>query len=153
MSNPGGMTCGGCVYWTANPSNAGVGWCHCVAPLAALTSAPSFSTKVQWPQVGTNEWCGDFEPTGWTRPPILTRVATASSVLIKTGAGQILSIAINQTAGANLTVYDGIDATGAILAVINTNSIGYNFGPAPWPFNTGLFVNLSQNAGVTIISQ
>lgn len=153
MSNGSTVSCSACAFYIQNAANPGNGWCRASPPLAMPTSAPQYASKVQWPQVGSNEWCGDYAAVFPPPPSVLTRIATQSSVLIKTGPGLILSIAINQTAGANFTVYDGIDATGAIMAVINTNSIGYNFGPAPWPFHTGLFVNLSQNAGVTVISQ
>lgn len=151
MSN--GVTCAGCAFYLANQSSPGVGWCRAAPPIATLTSLPQYASRVQWPQVGAGEWCGDYATVFPPPPAVLTHLGAAAQQLIKTGPGQVLSISITHGAGATLIVYDGLDATGAVMANIDTNQVYYSFGPAPWPFKTGLFVVLNQAAGVTIVSQ
>jgi len=86
-------------------------------------------------------------------PQILTHIAAASSVLICTGQGWIADISVNTAAGfGSLTVYDGVDATGAVIAVIDASKNAPTVGFSPWRFNTGLFVVLSAKADITIVA-
>lgn len=68
-------------------------------------------------------------------------LAANASTLVKTGAGTLHTININKLgATANtMTVYDGIDNTGAVLAVIDTtaNAISRYYDVS---FATGLYV-------------
>jgi hypothetical protein len=88
-------------------------------------------------------------PTGAT----LTHLTAAGDVLIKTGAGWITGISVNTTGSGSLTVYDGVDATGNVMGVIDlTKQNPSSANASPWPFQTGLFVSQSGAADVTIVS-
>jgi len=138
-----------------------------------------------WPTVLDTDWCGDgvdmtsygsFSP-GATQAPAaavpvymapnpnpggtqthLTGSPAGSSTLIRTGAGWVTGITVNSiaTGSATMTCYDGIDATGTVIAVIDVSKS--NPSPqtaAPWGFNTGFFVVLSNGttgADITIVS-
>jgi hypothetical protein len=89
----------------------------------------------------------------WSAPPpsgVLTHLAAAGSRLIKTGAGALASLNVNTGAAGTLTVRDGLDATGAVLGVIDTTARG--FIPAPWSFSTGLYVTQAGAADLTLVS-
>src|SRR6516164_9749670 len=118
-----------------------------------------------WPTVLDTDWCGDgvdmtsygsFSPGGTQTP--LTGSAAGSSTLIRTGAGWVTGITVNSiaTGSATMTCYDGLDATGTVIAVIDVSKS--NPSPqtaAPWGFNTGFFVVLSNGttgADITIVS-
>ena len=79
----------------------------------------------------------------------------AGSTLIKTGSGWLSSININTpaTSSATLTVYDGVDASGSVLGILDiSKQAGTTGGFSPWPFQTGLFVVQSAVADITIIA-
>ena len=83
----------------------------------------------------------------------LRGVDAAGSLLIKTGKGYISTFSINTAATGSLTIYDGINATGTVIAVIDTSKNTANSAFSPWPIQTGLFVVLVGNADITIISR
>ncbi len=68
-------------------------------------------------------------------------ITTATSTLVKTGAGTLDLLNVNAlgTVASTTKVYDGIDATGVLLATINTlavlGTLGYGCA-----FTTGLFI-------------
>ncbi len=70
-----------------------------------------------------------------------SNISTNATTLIKTGAGFLNSITFNKKgASANvMTVYDGVDAGGVVLAIIDTtdkvSTLAYNI-----PFTTGLCI-------------
>jgi hypothetical protein len=74
------------------------------------------------------------------------------------GPGWITGVSVNSvaTGSATMTCYDGVDATGTVIAVIDVSK--GNPSPqtaAPWPFSTGFFVAMSNGSGgadVTIVS-
>ena len=139
----------------------------------------------KWPEVLDSDWCGEgvdnssygsFSP-GATQAPAaavpvymapnpnpggtqthLTGSAGGSSTLIRSGAGWITGITVNSvaTGTATMTCYDGVDATGVVIAVIDVSRS--NPSPqtaAPWGFQTGFFVVLSNGtagADITIVS-
>jgi hypothetical protein len=143
------------------------------------------SQRGAWPVVADDDWCGEgidntnfgsFRP-GATQAPAaavpvymapnpnpggtqthLTGTAAAQSLLIRSGAGWITGITVNSvaTGSATLTCYDGLDATGSVIAVIDISKS--NPSPqtaAPWGFSTGFFVvisNGSAGADITIVS-
>jgi hypothetical protein len=88
----------------------------------------------------------------------LVGTAAAQNMLIRSGPGWITGITVNSvaTGSASLTCYDGLDATGTVIAVIDISKS--NPSPqtaAPWGFNTGFFVvisNGSAGADITIVS-
>ena len=88
----------------------------------------------------------------------LTGSAGGSSTLIRSGAGWITGVSVNSvaTGSATMTCYDGLDATGAVIAVIDISK--GNPSPqsaAPWGFTVGFFVvvsNGSAGADITIVS-
>jgi len=94
----------------------------------------------------------------WIAPnpvrPVLTHIDAPGSTLIKRGAGWVAEISVN-TAGTSgsLTIYDGTDATGNVMAVMDIAKQGSSAtGSEFWPFHFGLFVVLSAVADITIIS-
>jgi hypothetical protein len=99
----------------------------------------------------------DYASPIWLAPPpagvTLTHINAAGSLLIKTGKGYISTISINTAATGSLTIYDGINATGAVIAVIDTSKNTANSALSPWPIQTGLFIVLVGNADITIISR
>jgi hypothetical protein len=150
-----------------------------------LAQGPPAQTGLGWPIVADNDWCGDgidatnyasFSPGStqasqaampvWIAPNpnpggTLTHIvgtAAAQSQLIRSGAGWITGVSVNSvaTGSATMTCYDGIDATGAVIAVIDISK--GNPSPqtaAPWSFSTGFFVVLSNGSGgadITIVS-
>jgi hypothetical protein len=136
--------------------------------------------------VHPDDWCGDgydktanapMQPTPgsqasgaalpvWIAPNpnpggTLTHIvgtAQAQSMLIRTGAGWITGVSVNSvaTGTATMTCYDGTDATGAVIGVIDISKS--NPSPqtaAPWGFQTGFFVVVSNGSGgadITIVS-
>lgn len=58
-----------------------------------------------------------FAPLG----PKFKHISTATTTLVRTGPGILQSVFVSTGgAGSTATVYDGVDATGAVIAVINT---------------------------------
>jgi hypothetical protein len=89
----------------------------------------------------------------WTAPPpsaAVSHLNAAGSTLIKTGAGALASINVNTSSAGALTIRDGVDATGAVLGIVDTTARG--FIPAPWSFSTGLYVTQAGTADVTMVS-
>jgi len=83
----------------------------------------------------------------------LRHIAAAGSALLKTGAGVLRSIDINTPAASNsaLTFYDGTDATGAVMAVIDCTKQTANVGTAGWPFKVGCFYALTGAPDITLV--
>src|SRR5215472_8303987 len=74
----------------------------------------------------------------------ITHLNANGSVLLAAGKGWLSTISINTSATGTLTIYDGIDATGAVLAVIDVSKNTTNVAVVqPWPFQTGCFVVLN----------
>ena len=86
----------------------------------------------------------------------LTHISAAGSYLVRTGKGWITGISVNTPATSNstLTVYDGVDATGSVMAVIDMSKGNPNAqSAAPWPFANGLFLVFAGTAAdITIVS-
>jgi|SRR5215467_3419620 len=84
----------------------------------------------------------------------LTHLTTAGSYLIASRPGFLSEVSINTTgASGSLVLYDGIDATGAVMAVIDISKGNPSSGNStPWPFKTGLFAVLSAAADITILT-
>jgi len=177
---PTSGSCSTCFYGRLNDT---VRVCRVNRP--TLAQGPPAQTGLGWPIVADNDWCGDgidatsygsFSPSSTQVPaaaiPVymapnpnpgatqthLTGSAGGSSTLIRSGAGWITGITVNSmaTGTATMTCYDGLDATGSVIAVIDVSRS--NPSPqtaAPWGFNTGFFVVFSSGTGgadVTIIS-
>lgn len=54
-------------------------------------------------------------------------IATNATTLVRTGPGILWSVAINSAGSGNtVTIYDGVDATGAVIAVYHTDAIYAN---------------------------
>jgi hypothetical protein len=83
----------------------------------------------------------------------LTHLSAAGTTLLKTGAGMIVSISINNPAasGSLLTVYDGTSAAGTVMAIADCTKQTANVGFAGWPFVTGCFLNLTGAPDITIV--
>ena len=182
LTPPTAGTCSTCFYGqtTSAIDGAPVRLCRLHNPSVA-PPAPG-----RWPSVLDNDWCGDgidktsyasFSPVVIQQAPTaaipvymapnpnpgatqthLTGSAGGSSTLIRSGAGWITGITVNSmaTGSATMTCYDGVDATGTVIAVIDVSRS--NPSPqtaAPWGFTTGFFVVFSSGTGgadVTIVS-
>jgi len=83
----------------------------------------------------------------------LLHLNAAGSTLVKDGPGGVMSINVNTASGgaSSLTLYDGVDATGAVLGVIDCTKQGSEGGMTAWPFQTGLFLTLTGSPDITII--
>ena len=82
-------------------------------------------------------------------PATLTHIGAPGDYLIKAGRGWLAGVSVNTaaTSGA-LTVYDGVDVNGAVMAVIDVTQGGPAAqGGEPWGFQTGLFLVLSGSDG------
>lgn len=84
-----------------------------------------------------------------------THLTTAASTLIKTGPGYLASVTINTlAASAVITVYDGIDNTGAVIAVITNPATLLIEGPQSAfygvGFVTGLYTVTTGTQDITI---
>jgi hypothetical protein len=147
-----------------------------------LAQGPPAQIGLGWPIVADNDWCGDgidattygaFSPGStqvsqaavpvWIAPNpnpggTLTHISAPGSYLVRSGAGWITGISVNSvaTGSATMTCYDGLDATGTVIAVIDVSK--GNPSPqtaAPWGFSTGFFMVLSAGAtgaDLTIVS-
>jgi len=133
-----------------------------------------------WPVVAPDNWCGEGYNTStssWHAPAAgptaiwvapnpnpgskLTHIvgtAAAQNILIMSGAGWITGVSVNAvaTGTATLTCYDGVDATGTVIAVIDiTRGNPSPQTAAPWGFSVGFFVVVSNGAtgaDITIVS-
>ena len=87
-------------------------------------------------------------------PATLTHFNTAGSYLILSGPGWITGVEVNTTAtSGTLTLYDGTDATGYVMAVIDVSKQAPSPGSGtPWPCKNGLFIVLSGNADITVVA-
>ena len=131
-----------------------------------MTSYGSFSPTTEPPVPPAESQAASAAEPVWIAPnpnaggtlTHLTGSAGGSSTLIRSGAGWITGISVNAvaTGSATMTCYDGIDATGTVIAVIDVSRS--NPSPqsaAPWGFQTGFFVVLSNGttgADITIVS-
>ena len=75
----------------------------------------------------------------WNAGGLPLRIFTNGDHLVKTGPGAILSICVN-TVGSDsgMTIYDGIDATGTLIATVST--LGQVVLPIAARFTVGLFI-------------
>jgi len=177
-----GDSCAVCFY--AVTDNVGVMHCAHSHPEWQRSGAPAPGSFINWPIVQPTDWCGEgmsqssqvpFSPSvqapsaampvymapnpnpGGTQTHIVG-AAVAQSILIRSGPGWITGITVNSvaTGNATLTCYDGLDATGVVIAVIDISRS--NPSPqtaAPWGYTTGFFVvvsNGSAGADITIVS-
>lgn len=86
---------------------------------------------------------------------MLTHLAAATAgLLIKSMSGTLIGLNINTPAAPTglLTFRDGKDVAGAIMGVVDTSKSSTAGGMMKWPFKVGLFVVMTGNADVTIIS-
>lgn len=68
-----------------------------------------------------------------------TKIATATTTLLKTGAGSLGGIFVTGGTAGTIKVYDGIDASGTLIEDIgSTNAIA--FYPVKRSFKVGLCV-------------
>jgi hypothetical protein len=72
------------------------------------------------------------------------RTNLTASGLVRTGRGHMLGIFVSSmVVGATVKVYDGIDATGAV--VVNTCQLapGTSWLPMPFAFRVGLYIEIT----------
>lgn len=66
-------------------------------------------------------WAGSIFRQGKLETmPAYFHFTTAASTLLKRGAGSLHRITLNNPTGTLITIYDGIDATGAVIGIVNT---------------------------------
>ena len=182
LTPPAAGTCATCFY--GQPTSAISGSPERLCRLNNPSVTPAAPGR--WPSVLDDDWCGEgrdkdsynsFSPivmdqTSGAAEPVwiapnpnpggtlshLVGSAGGSSTLIRSGAGWVTGISVNSvaTGSATMTCYDGIDATGIVIAVIDVSRS--NPSPqtaAPWGFHNGFFVvfsNGTTGADVTIVS-
>lgn len=78
-------------------------------------------------------------------------ITTGTSTLVKTGVGMLASVMINKgVAAATITIYDGIDNTGAKIGTITMvdavpHALAYQVS-----FTTGLYIVTSGASDITV---
>jgi hypothetical protein len=100
-------------------------------------------------QVGTASIPGAFSASKYYH------TAVAATPLIKTGAGFLGSIIMNTpVASGTITVYDGIDNTGAVIAIITNPGTLVAEGPVGAfygiGFMTGLYIVITGTQDITV---
>lgn len=68
-----------------------------------------------------------------------TYISTATTTVVKNGAGVLHTIVVTETAAGTITVYDNTAASGTIIAVLKA-SIGENTFTFDRAFSTGLTI-------------
>jgi hypothetical protein len=154
--------------------------CRYHAPTPASWNAAPVNNAPYWVTVDDDDWCGHgadkdtnspFTPPPsnanpanaqpvWIAPNptpgLLVHLTSAGSTLVKTGPGWITGVSVNTLATggtATLTLYDGTDATGSVIAVIDlTKGNPSPQSAAPWPFQNGLFLVMTAAADITIVA-
>lgn len=125
-----------------------------MAPLSGLTGdLQTVVTALQAipPKIG--ELIQSYSPSLTTNPPskqILAHFNSATSQLLKTSPGALLSINMNNNVSGTdtITFYDGTSASGTMLGSVSCATIQYL--PLPWRFSTGLFAVTVGNADLTV---
>lgn len=69
----------------------------------------------------------------------------AATHVLKYGAGKLQRITFNNTSGNSLTIYDGIDVTGRVMAVVSTGLTAVGTYEYDLNFNTGLTIVTAGN--------
>lgn len=76
----------------------------------------------------------------------------AGTHVLKYGAGKLQKIIYNNTSGTSLTIYDGIDITGAIIGIITTASAALGTWIYDVSFSNGLtLVTVGNSLDATIV--
>ena len=50
-----------------------------------------------------------------------THITTNTTTLVRSGPGFLYAVNVNTTAAGTITIYDGIDANGTVIAVLKTS--------------------------------
>ena len=139
MSND--QRCSNCDYFNSSDDT-----CH-LSPATLVLRSPTMQTHLSaWPNVEETDWCGEWAAVN------LLHISATGSYLLKTGAGWLEGISLNTTGNGTLTVYDGTDMSGTVIAVIDVSKGNPSPQPAnPWPFLTGCFMVLNAAADLTVI--
>lgn len=76
-------------------------------------------------------------------------LAGAGTTLLKTGAGVLNGVSVNTkgTVASAVKLYDGLDATGTLIASIDSLNLSGFFEMGPVAFTVGLCVVLTDSAG------
>lgn len=79
-----------------------------------------------------------------------TYIATATTTVVKTGAGHLAHIVVGETAAGAITIYDNTAASGTILAVLKASIVEgtYEFNVA---FATGLTIVTAAVSKITVV--
>jgi len=79
-----------------------------------------------------------------------TYIATATTTVVKTGAGHLARIVVGETAAGAITIYDNTAASGTILGVLKASIVEdtYEFNIA---FATGLTIVTAAASKVTVV--
>lgn len=67
-------------------------------------------------------------------------ISTATTTVLKTGAGNLDSITIGETAAGAITVYDNTAGSGTVIAVLKASIAEQTFDFKGAPFATGLTI-------------
>lgn len=79
-----------------------------------------------------------------------TYIATATTTVVKTGAGHLARIVVGETAAGAITIYDNTAASGTILGVLKASIVEdtYEFNIA---FATGLTIVTAGASKITVV--
>jgi len=78
-------------------------------------------------------------------------IASAGSHQVKTGRGRLESIVINTTANGSITVYDGTDNTGRVIAILKASIAEQDLCFHGTIFLNGLFVVTAGASDISVL--
>ena len=81
---------------------------------------------------------------------VFKRIATATTTLVKTGAGSLYRIAVNTTASGAITIYDGLDAGGSVIGSLKSG-IAEGVYTFCCRFTTGLCIVTAAASDITVV--
>lgn len=91
-----------------------------------------------------------FQEEQMTESNFLARnITTATTTLVKTGAGELRSITINTTAAGTITIYDSLTATGTKIGTIKASEVEQTL-TYDVAFSTGLTIVTGAASDITV---
>lgn len=78
-----------------------------------------------------------------------TYISTATTTVVKSGAGHLHSIVLSETAAGSITVYDNTAGSGTILAVLKASIVEGTY-TLDIPFGTGLTIVTAGASKLTV---
>lgn len=78
-------------------------------------------------------------------------IATATTTVVKSGRGVLVSIILNETNAGAITVYDGVDDQGTLIATIAIGAAAGSSFAYLSQFTDGLTIVTAGNDDITVV--